>query len=327
LHFYLTMAISYEIAVPPSLQTLYAELLKSSLKTGQSKGLVSFQPSIQMSFSTASQKPLQALATQAATWLRNQWKPKDKSQFYADRRAEVLGGSFNGTYWRECTKVSDWTAYSIPIVQPYRGSVNPGYFDGTRRPSKSKWVGAERWYNTPASETDPANPFPGWHGEIWYSFWHDQYLAQRHQLFMLPYSMTKTDKRPIAILFTGNISADSSTRGNTAWFQLSSNKLYRPLSTSPSIGDFKPIGNWSTTDTRTLILPGATNYGWNHLETINLVRNGRTQAKWVGSNGINSVLIKIIIPPPNGFMFSLNDWATVRHRVTARVFVGVGPNG
>ncbi|MEI6661611.1 MAG: hypothetical protein WCL01_05765 [Comamonadaceae bacterium] len=315
------------IDVPPSLQREFASLTSYTQKHGNAGNVLTLNRSVGSAETDAPAKPLAALATQAATWLRDQWKPYTPSQFYTDRRQEVIDATFDPVYWHECTVLSDQTAYSTPVVGIYNGSTNPQYFDSLRQPTRSKWTNAARKYPTPSDDGTELNPAPGWFGQVLDGKFRDSSLAQRHVNFLLPVTFIRNDPRPLALLFTGSISASSSFRGNSAWFQLSSNKQCLSPSINPGLTFFKPMGNWYKYDTRPLNLQGDNPSGWEHTETVSLVRNARSKLKGAFEGWETTLLVKIIIPPSNGYLFSRNDSILVRHRVNARLFLGLGPNG
>lgn len=320
------MAKISRIAVPASLQQSLSALTSYS-PTGTDAGdIIKIKHSVKSAQQGRWQNPLGKLASSSAAWLVQQWKPYGASSFFRDRREEILAGNFDQTYWFECLAVSDRTSYAVPTIAEYGGGINYQYFDAFHMPTQSTWKDVIRDYPTVMDPALSANPMPGWHGQLIGNYWHDIYLAQRHYLFSLPKLTDKADACPLVLAFTGSIKVTSTRHAHSSWFQLSSSKAFLPILEQSATGDYRAVGNWARADTRPISLPAPSLYDWSHEEPVNLIRDARTRATWKAPSGFDSVMVDVAIPPSNGYMFSLNEWATVRHFVATKLYMGKGPN-
>lgn len=252
-------------------------------------------------------------ASDAANWLARQWvRVTDKastSSFMADRRQEVLDGTFDASYWHTCPLLSQTTQYAEPTILPFAGVQDPNYYNPNRQPTQSGWSNFSAEYPTPSFPTLPPQPSPGFEGEVAATYFTDLWLAQQVFLFSLPASFTYRDLRPVMIQLAATIQAQSSHQGNRAWFTLQHRTEFHDASHA---AQFQRMLTWY--ERHHLFdgdLPAPNPNGWSHEVEVSSIRSHGTAAQGDIALTWNRLTLTVAVPPTQGRYFSDNDWVRV----------------
>lgn len=314
------MALVDDQDVPPSLLQAYATLLarqKTGVATETKAGIL---PSVRQPKPAKPQTARERFASYAAGWLRDAWLPNasvaERSVFFADRRAELLAGTFPTDWWYPCSLIEDKTEYCVPAVNPFEGDWDPNYNDPLRQPSSCIYQDASKVYNTPSPPGTESEPSPSWKGVVIDSIWRDLYHAQRRVKFALQYAMVKKDPRPVGLKVEATITATATVRGNRNWFALIAQPWFHR-----SIENLLPKRaaqtHWAYEDGYPYAIPDADPNGWTHQVTRTLIRAGQDKAIWSDDSNLTRLSLRLAAPPSSGRYGSRNDNVSVYHTLVA----------
>lgn len=314
-------------AVPPSLLMEYQRLFRTTDLSDPLGRLISLNPTVRAGEGEAENSPNVRTARTAAQWLTDQWLPgaatSVRADFFAARKAEILAGSYPSTYWWTPAPTSDMTEYCAPIFQevltPENSSINPLYWDETRKPQRCAYQDVHHSYATPSPPGTEQNPAPGWKGSITAGIWRDQYHAQRRRYYTLPITVRRYTTHPVLLDLTAAIQATASTRGHRHWFTLA-------LKVWPGLrGPEKGATFLYVTDDRYLTaIPPADLNGWSHSLSRRLIRPAMDYINVSWSNA-TTLTVRAATVPARGYYFARNDAVTVYHQIALTLAIAKAP--
>lgn len=315
-------------SVPPSLIDDYERLVgNAKTQSGQIKQ-ARIRPSVRRPDPPDPQRTDAEFAGRAAAWLRDAWLPNgssaERSQFYADRRGEILSGTFQTNYWAMAAQIADYTERCVPAVTAYEGDWNPAYFDPLRQPSTCTYTDVSNVYNTPPAPGTESQPAPGWKGTVIGGIWRDMYHAQRRLVFSLPFVVAEDEPRPIALRIAANISATATIRGNRNWFVVIVKPVYHRNTQTPFLEKGACV-HWARADGYPYAIPEDDPGGWSYAKTRAFTRNGARHAVYEAKTGMNRLSLRVATPPSLGLYGSRNDAVEVYHDITATVALAKPP--
>lgn len=311
--------------IPAGLQALWDRVANS--KGTRYSGVLSVN--LAASVLSGPPDPFQTLPAQAASdfaaWLRDRHAAgldaAGQSQFYTDRRAELLAGVVNPAYWHAASVLSDSVSWGAPVVKPYTDNWDALYYDPLRMPSRCTYGPPSLSYPFSEAGTTTAKPLPGWTGAVSGNVFQDLWLAQRRVIFTLPSTIGKADGWPVLLVCEATIQASATVRGNRNWFVVNLEPYFSP-STFFSGSTFTELyPRWPRELRYEPGIPGDSPGGWDHTVTRRVVQDGRFNATWLGGSGVAYCGLRIVIPPSLGVYFSRNDTASVVHTLNPALYL------
>lgn len=314
-------------AVPPSLLAEYQRLFRTTDSTDPRGRLIKLNTGVRAAQAESDQDPNTFAASDAAQWLTDQWVPTAipsvRAEFFAARKAEILAGSYPGTYWWTPAPASDVTEYCLPtfleIITPENSTLNPLYWDETRQPQRCIYHDVDHRYTTPDPPGTEQNPAPSWKGSVGNGIWQDAYHAQRLRNYNLPIELTYLSDRPLLLDLNATIQASASTRGHRNWFSLCIEIYNRPPGTSS-----EAVFLNADKDRYLSSIPPADPNGWSHTVTRRLLRRARDYWRRKGY-GENKISVSVATTPGRGYYFARNDLVTVFHQIGLTVALAKKP--
>lgn len=317
------MARVHGQAVPPSLIEVYQDTIKNGTPSVGTHVLASANPTARTARQQKDQTPLANFASNTATWLTDRWlKSADRgsrSSFYRARRAEIMAGNFDASFWAAGVMFSDTTELCVPAVYPYTGTWNPTYWDDIRKPTRCEYRDISMTYPTPEGEGTGEEPAPGWRGAVINTEWRDLYHAQRRITFELQHGITAGDGRPVAIMLDWAIDAEATIRGNKNWFTLIVHPIFHIADHQHSTQK-AACARWAREDQYRKSIPGDAVGGWEYSANHRTARDGRKFAEFGSDQACNRLSLRIASAPSLGIYGSRNDEVAVRNSGNAMVY-------
>ena len=264
-------------------------------------------------------KSAMTLQFEAAQWLVDQWQPLNRSQFYAERLAEIKAYAFDEKYWHLVTPSRDITEWGEPVINAYEGPINGVYDDPLRIKTKCVYYDWTNSYNTPFGEGTLENPRPGWKGTVIDHIWQDLWFAQRRLVYGLPVTINLADRRPILIDLQSEVTATASFRVNSIWYARTVwPKLFNETGT-PFVFDKYLITNWRNTDIVPMELVSDSGQYFHCTDTKRILRTAYEKRWKPNTTAYNRLSLVIATPPSRGVYFARNDNVQVSHNETVNV--------
>jgi len=277
--------------------------------------------------------PFLSWASQAAEWMTYELAVDksihDRSEFYANRRQEILTGTPNAAFWQEATQTETLVCTfsptcTKPITDPAGSPPYPTNCDAKDSPITSYRL-------SEANGTD--KPLPGWHGEMVENYFRDVHVTTTHYGFHtdIPVNSIKRiagDKTPIPMQRPVLVVADITTHviadqsGVITWF-IPIVTAGWPLTLS---GDPRGVCWWKRRQIYNIPLPPRNLYGWSYTYQQRKIINARQNPIHNQSSpeGFNTLGVMVGTPPSRGRFFGRNTFVTVTNSANVRVFVARG---
>ena len=318
------MAIVQNQAVPSSLAATFSALLNSSNPAPGGSSVVSVNPS---AINPTAQVPAThtlEFVSRAAQWLTDKYalslSTAARSAFYAARRAEMLAGTFDPTWWESGALIGDYVQRAVPTTFPYNDPIPPEYNDPLRQPTSASYKHYSNQYLYTAADGTDTQPFPGWRGQVIAGKFYDIYHAQRSLRYRFTRNIEKNDDTPIAVYMTITISAVATLRGNRLWF--TPNTWIKPFwsdvsqSSSDTINSWwKPAQRWAGN------MPAENPAGWTHIVDRIELFDGQGPLDWEFLSSGNGLELRIITAPARGKYFARNDQVEVHHTISCGCYL------
>lgn len=264
-------------------------------------------------------------ASSFAAWLTTHHaaglSKKAKSQFFTDRRAELLAGAVNAVYWEPVAVASDSVGWAAPTVRPYTNDWSAIYYDPLRMPSRCTYAAPSLTYPFSEAGTTTAKPLPGWTGAVSGNVFQDLWLAQRRLIFTLPRTIAKADGWPVLAVCQATIQATATVRGNRNWFVVSLEPYFAETQSAAANAINKLHTRWPRDVRFQPLIPEDMPGGWNHSVTRPIVQDAGVSGKWISDNPSTHCGFRIVIPPALGVYFSRNDSVTVSHNLNPAIYL------
>lgn len=305
------MALVQGQNIPPSLATAYGRHIRSNTSweyTGTQSGINGQQF---YGVEPDNRNYLLRQAHFAADWLAERHAPTLRGRALAEWRtpiiADILAGSFSPEYFEAGVLLNDFTQEKIPECFLDADGVDPAYADPARVASYCRYHGYTSNYVTPAPNTEPPNPSPGWFGDVQGGEFQDRWAAQRRLDYNFQSFVFTKDRRPLFIVADCQWDLSASFRGNRLWASANVMALHWNNLTTPDDywrqAHFHPNHNWVH---RFPVAPAATPWA----ETINR-RIITDVTKRHGAKLLNNrknISLYLAPSPPFGRYFARNDW-------------------
>ena len=299
---------------------MFSRLLGYRNHAGSSEQVIFLKPGVRAARKPAKQSSRVREAETAAQWLTGTHaaglSAQAKSEFWRQRKAEILARTFPSQYWHELSNVRDEVQLGYPTCEPYTDPIPAEYDDPERRPSVCQYSAASTHYNTPAGLGTPSEPAPGWAGALDDGVFKDQWFAQRYIRFTSPEYITSENDRPLLCSLDLIVTANAELRGNRMWF---SPTTWATLSTWT--GRYIEMNYISAS---TLIypyrLPPTVLSGWSHTIQIQIafdLKRMLANPSWAGASGLH---FKHAYRPAAGLFFSGNEWADAHWSGDIRIY-------
>lgn len=315
-------------SIPPSLRAGYAGILRLPQFTSGNGAVIALTMGARAAQRQKPSPDSLEVIRHAASWLTNAWQGGADPAFFTARSEELRNLAFPSTYWHELTPTADLTDYAAPTVSVFVGDLNSNYVDPLRAPSRCEYARASRTYATPDFPGTPADPYPGWQGQVIDQVWRDLYFAQRRLLYDLPrreiYEKRRIFIRPLIASLEGQVTANASFRGVKTWFALGMwPYLYRSEDGLPTDADYL-ITKWTPGQLLRLEMPPDLTSNWACTATVRTLRGLTHYSSFNGRNNCNRLMLRVTTPPSRGVYFGRNDEVHVMHRGTIRLYQARG---
>lgn len=321
------MAKAGPIVLPPSLADDYRRLVRTWNGVAPDSTLAAIQPTARTTSRETYISQKTRIASNAANWLADRWtQPKDlygRSHFYAQRLTEIRNNEFPAEFWHVCPLLANRTQYAEPTVLPFLGAQDPNYYDPQRIATQSAWGDFTADYATPGTPQDPPDPSPGWYGAISDDYWSDRWLAQQALSYALPVAFSHLSPRPVIFRLAVAIDAESSIRGNRAWFTLQHFVQFHTAEGAPPSSRMLTWyeRNWLYHHPIPEDMPG----GWAHGASYHTTRDPGPGYRGAPGESWNRCQITLSVPPSQGRYFSRNDFARIRFSVVPDAYLARAP--
>ncbi|MEY3288023.1 MAG: hypothetical protein RLZZ419_265 [Pseudomonadota bacterium] len=263
----------------------------------------------------------------AAKWLVEQWQPRFKSQFYADRLAEIKAFIFDEKYWHLVTPSRDRTEWGEPEINAYEGPINLVYDDPLRIKTKCLFELWSKVYDTPFGEGTSENPRPGWKGTVIDQIWRDLWFAQRRLIYGLPVTINFNNRRPVLIDLQSQIEATASFKASKLWFARAVwPKFLNETGTAYVFTNYLQTG-WLNSDLVPINLVSDSGQYFHCTDNQRLLRTAYNPSWKPNTTAYNRLSLVVATPPSRGRYFAGNDNVQVSHNETVNVLIGKKPSG
>lgn len=336
------MARITDLEIPPSLERLYREIVTPISQDGTTPNQARLNPWAQRRTPEPFRQGLARLAQEGAEWLTREWGPyrteRARSQFYENRRAEILAGDFLEPYWTPCTLLDDLTEWAAPEVDPYKGTPNPAYYDALRRPTNCYYLNLDRTYPTPNGPAGLPQPSPGWAGQVSDLYFEDAWMAQRRLFLQMPRAITYGDPPPMAVAGTVTINATATRKGNKAWFAVTAECYFYRSTEYAGHDKHWMVSYWPGANQTPKTIPDEDANGWSHTHTETLRRPALETWHWrpkppyklpeeAALYWADRCAVCIATPPGRGRYHANNDAVSVWHHSNVNLYLPRGENG